>query len=80
MVNKVIITSPCGNHEWQGASANVPRIGEEVTCRGGRGLEVEFSGIVESVHYEVRKGFGVNEGNPISGMIVSVWLKEFESD
>lgn len=77
-MNRVIITSPCGNHSWQGASANVPRVGEEVTCRGGPGHTIEFSGIVESVHYEVRKGFGVNEGIGQDGMIVSVWLKEFE--
>jgi len=77
-MNKVIIVSPCGNHEWQAYSDNVPRAGEQVTCRSGRLHDIEFSGIVDSVHYEVRKGFGVNEGNSKSGMIVTVWLKEDE--
>lgn len=75
-MNKIIITSPCGTKEWQGRSANVPRIGESVTCRGGRALDEQFGGIVEDVHYEVRKGFGVNEHASHDGMIISIWLKE----
>lgn len=74
----VIITSPCGKHEWQHRSPVVPRVGEQVTCRKSCSSEIIFTGIVDIVHYEVRMGFGVNEGNATGEPIVSVWLKEFE--
>lgn len=77
-MNDVIITSPCGNLHWRGRSNNIPRIGEAVTCRIGRDLEIEFDGEVEDVHYEVRKGFGVNEGNSQDGMIARVYLRELK--
>jgi len=79
MNNKIIITSPCGNFEWQQVSSYVPRIGESVTCRMSLTSEIEFRGIVEDVHIEVRKGWGVNEGISQSGMVISVWLKAIES-
>lgn len=75
----LIITSPCGKHAWQQQADYVPRVGETVTCRIGRNFDMEFSGIVREVHTEVRKGWGVNEGNPERGMIVSVWLREIDS-
>ena len=71
----LIITSPCGNHEWQHRSIVVPRVGESVTARDAGGNAV-FGGIVREVHYGLRMGFGVNEGRAMGGIVVSVWLED----
>ena len=71
----LIITSPCGNHELHYRTVVVPRIGETITARDSGGNAV-FGGTVKEVHYGLRMGFGVNEGNPTGGIVVSVWLED----
>lgn len=78
MPNKVIITSPDGTMEWSGESDFVPPIGTSVTCRGGRGRDIQFNGVVAEIHTDVFFGFGVNEGNSMGGMVISVWLDPLE--
>jgi hypothetical protein len=69
----LIITSPDGEREWQGAAIAAPRIGDDVTVRDEAG-ERFIDGQVEAVHWGFRKG----SHSLAPGPVASVWLREVE--
>lgn len=82
---RLIITSPCGEHEWHQPATFVPAVGTGITCRERNG-DVQFEGVVDHVHLGLRMGWpDYYEDAPIEGtarpieqMTVSVWLREVD--
>lgn len=63
----VIITSPDGEHQWQGQGIAAPRLGDDITVRHNTDDVILFCGRVSNVHWQYRAN--------MLGAVVSVWLE-----